>query len=335
MDVSARFYSAVSCGYYPARGPKRFGSIQYLMDELKAWSTNLDLVDTKLPYVEDALPVYLASISSRNGVYVVVLWVEVPTTSSKNVASIQANAKVGAATTVENAIVPGTIPGFPCYFVVLPQANTVVSLRLDNSVMGLKQFQGFMESFLSTASSAVRVDAADQTAIVSYADELGTEHEDVRARFALHLIRHGEQSDFIKQNAHRVRKIVRVRTLQSARPSDRNFWQELVDEIGFTQRPAQNLSTRLKYEMAVTAEPGQINQLVDDNVDAVDQAKNDFGFILEGDSTTIHWLSNSIASLDLELNLAQEGGMISPVQLLSRMVARKEQLLEAFGYEPN
>lgn len=329
MDVNVRFYRPSACGFYPARGPKRFGSLKYLIESLKSWSQGKDLVDTRLPYKPDTLPAYLASITNRSGIYVVVLWIEVPATADNGVASIQANKPVGQAATVSNPVAPGTIPGFPCYFAVLPASNVVMSLRLDDSVMGLRQFQGYMEEFLSTSSPGVLVDEDDASNIVAYADELGEEHEDVAAKFSLSLIRYGERSEWIKQRAHLVRKIVRIRTLESARPRDREFWKELVDEIGFTNRPVQTMKTRIKYEMGVSTDPDQIVQLVDDNAEAVEAGKNDFGFVLEGDANTPHWLSNAIAGVEFQARIEEVAGMVASDQLLNRLVDRKAELLEA------
>ncbi len=338
VKVNVRFYSPSACGFYPARGRKRFGSLKYAFYELKDWGTGLDLIDTKLPYKEDTLPAYLASVESRSGVYVVVLWIEVPSGADNSVASIQAHAPVGRASTMANSIAPGTIPGFPCYFAAIPDEGVVMSIRIDDSVMGLNQFQGYVESFLATSSPAVRVDADDESKIVAYADELGDEHDDVQARFSLRLVRHGEQSDFIIQHAHLVRKIVRVRTLESNRPQDRSLWQGLVDELGFTSRPEQTMRTRIKYEMGVSAQPAQIVQIVNDHAESAVAQKDDYGFVMEGDPSTTHWLSNAIASLELDLQLGHERrgreggeGMVSPSQLLDRLVQRKAQLLEAAG----
>lgn len=329
MDVNVRFYKPSACGFYPARGAKRFGSIEYLMESLKAWSNGLDLIDTKLPYKADTLPAYLASVRNRNGIFVVVLWIEVPATADNGVASIQANAPVGQAATVSNPFAPGTIPGFPCYFAVVPASNLVLSLRLDDSAMGLRQFQGYMEEFLAVASPAVRVDEDDSTKVVAYANEEGEEYDDLSAKFALTLIRYGERSEWIKQRAHLVRKIVRVRTLESARPRDREFWKELVDEIGFTDRPVQTMKTRIRYEMGVATDPDQIVQLVNDNAESVEAGKNDFGFVLEGDASTPHWLSNAIAGVQFEARLEEVAGMVPSDQLLNRLVDRKGELLEA------
>ncbi|WP_153066250.1 MULTISPECIES: hypothetical protein [Xanthomonas] len=332
MKVDVRFYSIDACGYYPVRGKKRFGSLQKILAELESWVATKDLVNTKLPYKDGSLPAYLADVSQRSGIYIVVLWIEVPSTSDGGVSSIQARAKVGSAATFSNSIQPGTIPGYPCYFAFMPRHNMAMSLRLDSSEMGLPSLKGYIESFLATRSSAVRVSARDSAKVVGYTDDQGVEHDDLEARFRLSLIRHGEQSEFIKQNAHLVRKIVRVRTLESTRPRDRVFWQGLLRELWGDQAPETEMRTRIKYEMGVSSlDPVKIGNLVDENADLVVSQKNDFGFVFEGDASSIHWLSNSIAKLDFEIRIENEVGMVPATQLLSRVVDRKNQLIDASG----
>ncbi|WP_157883154.1 hypothetical protein [Xanthomonas citri] len=253
MEVNVRFYNVDACGYYPLRGSKRFGSLQKVLSELESWVATEDLVNTKLPYKENNLPAYLADVSHRAGVYVLVLWIEVPTTADGGVSSIQARAKVGSAATFSNSIQPGTIPGFPCYFAFVPRLNIAMSMRLDGSQMGLPSLKGYLESFLATRSSAVRVSASDRSKIVAYADDQGVEYDNVEAKFNLSLIRHGEQSELIKQNAHLVRKIVRIRTLESSRPKDRAFWQGLLTELWGNNSPETEMRTRIKYEMGVSS----------------------------------------------------------------------------------
>ncbi|WP_338335678.1 hypothetical protein, partial [Xanthomonas citri] len=189
-----------------------------------------------------------------------------------------------------------------------------------------------LESFLATRSSAVRVSASDRSKIVAYADDQGVEYDNVEAKFNLSLIRHGEQSELIKQNAHLVRKIVRIRTLESSRPKDRAFWQGLLTELWGNNSPETEMRTRIKYEMGVSSlDPQKISDLVDDNAEWVVPQKEDFGFVFEGDSNTIHWLSNSIAKLSFEIRIEQDLGMVPASQLLSRIVDRKNQLIEASG----
>jgi len=332
MQVDVRFYSVDACGYYPVRGKKRFGSLQKVLAELESWASTQDLVNTKLPYKTGSLPAYLADVSQRHGIYVVILWIEVPSTSDGGVSSIQARARVGSAVTFSNSIQPGTIPGYPCYFAFMPQYNVAMSLRLDSSEMGLPCLKGYVESFLATRSEAVRVSARDSAKVVGYADDQGVEHDDLEARFRLSLIRHGEQSEFIKQNAHLVRKIVRVRTLESTRPRDRAFWQRLLSELWGDQAPETEMRTRIKYEMGVSSlDPRKIGDLVDENAEFVVPQRNDFGFVFEGDPNSTHWLSNSIAKLDFEIRIEHAVGMVPANQLLSRVVDRRNQLVESSG----
>lgn len=328
---SIRWYSVPACGYYPwGKGkPATIGSLQFLMTELQQFAKGKKLVNTRLVEDPDQLKTYLAGVSESAGLYVMVLWNEVPNDGNSVTALIGAD-PVGQAQVVTSELAVGAIPGFATYFVIIPQHGLVGALRVVDNIPGLDAFKSYLATFLASSTSVASVKKeGDEVVVKGYKDAAGVVQTKLYPRFALSLLRLTDQAAFIKANATKVRKIVRTKLLDVvANPKDMTAWQTFIGYLGLAKHAAPKTDMRIRYEVDVKPTKQEISTLVDQFSDDVEIGLDDVGFVFVGE-TDIHWLSNSIARSEIELNVQSENGVFSADVLAKALGPAKANLVAA------
>lgn len=315
--TAIRWYRPTSCGYYKHGYPDTpvFGSLDYLMDELVHFTKNKKLSQTRLLADQTVLQTYVAGISESNGVYAVVLWNQVNSTG-RTVNSLPGDALVGQAKAEKTKVKKGNIPGYPTYFLVLPEYEAIGVLRVIDNVSGLDAFKKYAGMFLeaSTRSVVSEMDGGN-VSIKGYREKKQDPIQALFPRFALQVRRDETRAQFIRDNAAKVRKVIRLRTLDvQQNPSDFAAWQGFLKWVGLSSSHASKSEMRVKNEVDVNNDASSIIKLVDENENAVVAHENDFGFIMTGGGDP-HWLSNAICSATIELELVAENGVFSAVQI--------------------
>ena len=237
------FYRIDQCGYYRfGEDIPSFGSAGELLKEVREWSKDKSLVETKLyEQAGELLPVYLLDIKELDGSWMLTMWNQVPSTK-QNVASVMANSSVGQAAVVMNDIKEGSIPGFATYFWIHPEQNIFASLRFQHLVTAQKAMQEYLEAFLEVASShVISVPAAGDEAgieIKGYCEnriDVDEEAKRVYPRFRTKMVRRPGLHDLILKKFDQVTRVERAAVLNLDRPEDLDVWQKFLRWTKITQ----------------------------------------------------------------------------------------------------
>lgn len=332
-EFTARFYEVMKCGYYPyaADSEAELGGFEFLLKELEAWSSGKNLEDTRLPTSKNSFPTYLMSIGKRAGCWVIVLWNEVPS-SEGTIASVVRTSKVGNPTIHENEIAENSIPGFPTYFLCMPDHDLVATLKYGDRVVGLGGFKSYISVFqeISTSIAVVDVDEDDpyQYNVDGYLDEAGDIHG-LHAKFQLQLLRSGTQRAAILAQSARIRKIVKVKEMDPTVSTDRAWYQRGLAWLGMTaQVPVDAVKFRQEIEVSPSRE--DVAAIIDSVIDDVEAKTNDVGFYMRGEGSPM-WLSGSIPGHVLEIDVQQENGAFNAAAVANAVSRRKQAILASAG----
>lgn len=330
-DFNARFYNVIKCGYYPfaADSDPELGGFAWLLEQLLAWSQNRTLEQTRLPMPTNALPTYLLNIARRGHTWVIVLWNEVPSTDG-TVASVSANSRVGRPRMHGNPIAAGSIPGFPTYFVCLPDEDLVVTLKSEDRVVGLTGFKNFLSAFQDVGTSIADVDFDEDDPsryeINGYRDEF-EDVQNLHARFQLQLRRSGTQRAEILRQYQKIRKIVRVKEMDPTDQTDLALYQRGLIWIGLQGRPMQD-KLKVKQEIEIDPTRAEVAAVIDSVMDELERGSNDVGFVLRGEANPI-WLSGSIPGHELRVDAVPEDGVFDAGVLADSINRRRTVLMAA------
>lgn len=328
---SVRWYDVTSCGYYKHGDTAApvFGSLTYMLDELDNFAKGKKLSQTRLWNDHNTYGTYLAGIASDDGVHVISLWNQVSADNSNAVKSIPGDSIVGNAKAVKTKVAKGYIPGFPTYFVALPEANVIGALKVHDNVPGVDAFRRYASGFLETSTrhTVTRLQNGE-VEILGYRLSKNEEAAKLHPRLHMQVRRDKDRANYIRENADKVRKVVRSRTLNVvANPADFTLWQSFLKAVGMPQQHAGKHEMHVKHQVDVVNDPAAIIRLVDDHEHDVVPKDNDFGFVFTGQSEP-HWLSNALCNTSFEIDVPALNGVFQAGDLAEKIAAKKAAILD-------
>jgi hypothetical protein len=299
------------------------------MDELVHFTKGKKLTQTRLLADQTVLQTYVAGIAASQGVYALVLWNQI-NSDGRTVNSLPGDALVGQAKAEKSTVKKGNIPGYPTYFLVLPQHDAVGVVRIVDNVSGLDACKKYLGMFLEVSARAV-VTAMEgkEVVIKGYRQKKQDPVQPLMPRFALQVRRDETRAQYIRDNAAKVRKVIRLRTLDvQQNPTDFAAWQSFLKWVGLTSNHAGRSEMRVKNEVDVNNDAPSIIKLVNDNEHLVVAQENDFGFVMSGEGGDTHWLSNAICSANIELELTAVNGVFSALEIAQAAAKSKATLVK-------
>ncbi|MBH1566170.1 hypothetical protein I5U58_02045 [Stenotrophomonas maltophilia] len=322
---SLRFYRVAHCGYYKHGQPvPAIGDLDFFLEELREYAAGKNLEDTRVEGGGDRLPAYLFDIKQHGSCWILTLWNEVPADEGA-VASVPASSPVGAGTVLSNPVAANSIPGFPTYFLFIPEAELVAPVVYGDSVFGLPQFKQYAHQFLENSTSVVHFDEdGEEAEVLGYEDGDGEVREELRARFEIQLKRNGTQEAAIIKKAASIRSIIRVAEMKTVTQPERARFQRFLDFWGMTAAPAAK-TVRIRQQIPVSVTKDQVKAMIDDLSDDLVPKRNDIAFKFEKEAQPV-WLSGSIASASYDLNVDKVDGVFS-AEDLAKAFSRKKGIL--------
>ncbi len=220
-DAKINMYRVAKCGYYNGNTKKpKFCDLGLALADLNTWITKdqpkVRETQTFQPGEDsEQLPVYCYSMfeDSKHQDYVLTTWNESETADGQ-FAGVHGDEAAGNAAVDTSAIPKGTIAGFPTYFWLIPEHNLLATVRFENRVnghMGMNKYlTGYLERFAQWV--VVAKDTKDRLTcnIKGYRDAHATQPAgDVRPCFLSLPVRKQGEIDLIKENRHKIRKVIR------------------------------------------------------------------------------------------------------------------------------
>lgn len=333
--ASITFYSITQCGFYSWRGKSPlFGSTSKLLTEIAAWSKDKELQQTKLYEPKgDLLPVYLLDITQHGNDWLVTMWNQVPSTE-KGVASVMGSSKVGDADVVMNPVAKGSIPGFATYFWFLPNTESFASVRFSHLITAQKAMQEYMESFLEFASSHAVLERQEgpdlEVVLLGYKENpAGSELPSLKIypKFRTELVKNPGKHEYILKNIGQISRVERSMQLRLDQKEDLSMFQTILRFTHMHNPVNPPKQMRFKYRLATGVTKDEVQAIIDSWNEGAEKQWDDYGFVLRG-SSSIHWLSHSLARKDVALNIGRVNDeVVEPVSLLVALHANKTELL--------
>lgn len=170
--------------------------------------------------------------------YLITTWNEVPSTKS-GVPFIDSTTSVGGNITIGSTpLKKGAIPGYPSYFWVIPDKNSIASLKVQGSynLIGTQNLNFYMKSFIEKFSAPVNVTRDNKGDVHVYYDIAGN-RENCTAKFDLILKRESADIQALTRKYSSVRKIIKKATISTE--------MSQLDNGNFFHRSARKLTAVL------------------------------------------------------------------------------------------
>jgi hypothetical protein len=340
VDFKISAFDVDRCGYY-RRGQQEpeFGTLGDTLALLKEWTAGKSLLETKTfePKEDtDALPIYCFKLhpSANRDSWLLTTWNETPMSEGK-VQAAKGDAPVGNVGVSLTDVAPGDIPGFPTYFLLLPDHNLTFCLRPEGLRHNGHQGMGsFLEAYLRLASPYVVLNAgedADETVdndILGYRLAKGTPIRQLAPRFRSRPRRLPGEIELLRQRQGDIRKLVRRDTLNAAVVKERDLIGKLLQNVGLLDAQIAQRTMKFGYEIDYTPLPDDFEAIVAAAEDeAVGADSGEIGFRLRGESDT-RWLSHAFAKDEWSLPIEPGPDQVFDAEILLKVMdARRDELI--------
>jgi hypothetical protein len=332
------FYKIHKCGFYKTRTNKKsFGSINDTLMGLKKWAESIKVfVDTKLlseektdKFGHDIRDVYYYDCVTKSNTSLLVLWNQLQDIDGE-VPTLSKNKQIGDNTTCEITALPkDTIPGTAAYFWFIPEKACFATIEKKGRSSNVAGMKIYLQNFLASRSEyCVIDDESDDIKIIGYKNKgSDTISNAVTPYFQAQRAQKKGQTDFIKENISKIRKIIRKQKILTKIKPRLSFAQNLLLTLGFKTNRNILDEVRTSFEISITPTKAELDGIItrweNDSLASID----DTGFLFSGE-TSVHWLSGEISRIKKEWSVEHfDDEVIKPKELLDQLLAEKDDLL--------
>lgn len=298
-----------------------FSDLEVFLDDLIKWVTLGDkpLRETctyaELDYDLQKTFCYDIKKSSKTGNFLLITWNKV-SDANNSVAKISGSAKVGEANISTSTLDPDDIPGFPTYFWLLPKHNKLVTINFDYAQNGRQDLHKYLKDFFSKWSRYAfsSLNEKGERVVDHWKDpkDPETKYNHLYGRFESKLVRNSGKIEMLLNSWQRVRKIHQHNKI-SVKDLVKIPKVGLVNRMfGFTQSASNDVDIKFRLESERTFQSKkEFEKLIKEWEGQTNLTKwDDLGFSLQGDTSTIHWLSSSLANTTFDCPLDRDKNSI-------------------------
>jgi hypothetical protein len=187
----------------------------------------------------------------------------------------------------------------------------------------------YIKEYLAKFSAYAVTQLNGQTMqVLGYRSDANQQPENLRPQFKTALYRNPGRIQYLLDNCASIRKMIRKNCLYANVPDDPALWQRLLQRLGLATPPALTEQVEIKFEIPFTPDGAQLREIIDGWQEQHATKWDDVGFTLEGDSSNIQWLSNSIASSEFDLDVTRDNlEVVNSASLLARLQGMRQTVL--------
>lgn len=319
------FYDIQDCGYFKRGGEAPvFGDATAMLAGLKDWSEKVLFGATRIKGVGGrGCYAIEAKKLGQNNDWLLVLWNE-SHNHENNIPSVHLNSKKGEPIVRKNGVEEGTVPGFPTYFLFLPDKKKfgVVRFEGDSSCLAnLRLYvEGFMRSFSPTAVMKEGDDGGMKLAGHIDPNDAEKAVQKVRPRFRFKVKLKSSDVSFIKGNRAKIKRVIRQEVLNGRLVDEKTRLTKVLDFLRGGAAGGKVIQDTVKVEYSVDYTPDA------DELDGIiatykDDEDSDIGFKFAGDGHT-RWLGRGLASDVFALDDVQQEDGVVVMETLTRALQR-------------
>lgn len=333
IEARITLFDISTCGYYGYRkSDHRFCTLEETLKGIQGWSNGKPLLQTKTFEVQDGQdlhPVYLFDINSIKNNWLITTWNETSAYES-GVASVQGSATVGKATVDLTDVGPGSIPGFPTYFYIIPSRNLLASVRFQHIWTCQQELREYIKSYLELFSPYVVLGKTEKNthSIIGYKPP-GDEELDssIIPRFETREIRNPGKLDQIREKYDSINKITRKTTLDLNQQADLTLWQKMLAKASLTRHAGTGQKIKIKYDVNSKVTRKELDHMIESWENNRARTWDDYGVTYRGGPSTPDWFSHSIATTKIELKVKQiSEAQVDPASLLKALEENRDEI---------
>lgn len=332
-EVAINFYRVHECGYYNYGDSSfAFCDLNLTLRKMSNWvlAPDMALEDT-CTYAPCSNGNYLRSFCNNirmfDNDFIVVSWNEIPTNDGR-VASLPARGNVGS-TNVDFRNVPeGNIPGYASFFWIIPDHNIYATLRFSNTLLNgnqnfIRYINGFLKAFTDNVELVENEDGS--TTIEGYKENHDSAVMNLRPSFKARPYRIAGDIDYIKQNHHRIQKVIRRKYISLDQEVQLELWQRLLEYIGVSDPRQPNGPTPVEYTLPYHPTRDDIEDMEVEWREFNEGRWDDVGFKMTNEPNKIYWFSNSLVQYKANLEIRRMNDEMINIDSIAESLSRNRE----------
>lgn len=299
VNGHASYFEVPECGLYRRNGSKPDGyDLSETFDAILQWTGGKSSWTSTLPWAKDtnsntpSAYCYDLVKDEPTGDFFMVMWKSDEDANGKLYAAPIDKSR-GAPAAVEQGGSKGTVLGRPCYYWIIPQYNSVVSLKFDHSMTDSSLFMKFVRACINNHIGHDRkrktVDEENGSVKIYFEDDQGRH---LNYRFRKKLYMPSSNTLEIRAMANKITHVVKRQTISVERKDHRSEWVKMFDEM-FSDVSVKKGKKNREIEVLIEASPTEteiasiFRQYSKDDRDP--RQWDNTGFILEGKMNQPVW----------------------------------------------
>ncbi len=231
--------------------------------------------------------------------------------------------RIGHADVSSATIDPQSKPGYPAYFVVLPDREIILNLKFEHRLNGSQSFKRYILGFLRDCTRFCIWDEGNPDKLLGYSPTQEIEENtSYLPEFEYHLLRRQGNIEWLQAQSSNIRKVRRRAVVNPTISNHKTFLDSSFELMGLPVNNRLKAEIRFEYEFKTHLTLEKLNKVIDAcSVEGDDSAWEDVGFVMAKASGKTHWVSGSYAREKTRLEPPRtQGGMID-TEALARLLS--------------
>ncbi|MCX4025059.1 hypothetical protein H0A36_23485 [Endozoicomonas sp. SM1973] len=268
------FFNVDHCGLYKIGNKETYGcELGETFDLIKKWVKGRNLADT-IPWSEDKAKKNISKCyckdiykDSATGDFLVVLW-KSDTDSAGTLWGAPEDNATGDVKVVKytnNYRGEKVIWGRPCYYWIITELNTIVSIKFDHSLCDAKLFEYYVISCINNRVQHKnrKKEYTDQGHVrISYENGDGIQY---RYRFNVSLKSLNTSDVKLSELASKITHIIRRETIKVASEDERSEWLKLFDKLPLVAPKPKSKNRKIEIKAEAKPNVNEIKTIIENN----------------------------------------------------------------------
>ncbi|MFC5441661.1 hypothetical protein [Rhodanobacter ginsenosidimutans] len=297
-DITATLYGISVCRYHDEDAADSFCDLGLVLEDIQEWLGGLASIGESCTYEPSQDDSFLRTFCldikplASDRAVLVVTWNELSSVED-GVQLISAGSAIGEAEVSTVAIDALSVPGYPAFFVLLPQENLLLNLRFEQRLNGMSAFKRFVLGFMQESAKWCVWQQNDK--LLGYAEDQQSVTGNFLPEFATSMSRRASNLDWFRREVGNIRKVVHRKLIRPVIESHRTYLDMTFGFLGLEPNRRLRADIDFEYDFKIRLTEDKLQKIFDEyEQTALDDGWTDVGFILARDAQKKHWLSGSI-----------------------------------------
>lgn len=331
-EVNVTAYKITSCRFYDEARNEEFGDTAAVMADFLEWVRGLGTIGESSTFEptdnDNFLHVYCfdaREIPGATGAYLISTWNE-SESKDDSIQLLSVNTPIGQPDLSTVDIDPQTRPGYPAYFVVMPEKELLLNMRFEHRLNGSQGFKRYISGFMRECSKYCVWSKKDENHLLGYSNDGPLEADSsYLPEFKYQLMRRSEDIHFLQRQVGNIRKVIRRALVRPTIEEHKTFLDHAWILLGLRPNNRLKAAINFEYEFKTRLTEEKLNGIIENyEENETDLPWADVGFVMAKKSQRVHWLSGKYSKEKCRIDVFRDTSGLIKTEALAATLGKGE-----------